>query len=175
LWQLPPSFSFEGNAERLEKFFDALPRTTRAASRLARAHDDRVKSARTIADADRPLRYALEVRHPSFVDPAFYALLRAHEIALCVADPRVACGDEVTADFVYVRLHGAPKVYVSGYSRRALESWAARVEAWAKRGRDAYVYFDNDALGRAPIDARMLRSILRGERVMPRGARHVLL
>lgn len=161
LWQLPPSFSFD--AARLEKFFDSLPRTTRAASRLARAHDDRVKSAHTTTSADRPLRYVLEVRHPSFLDPKFRALLRAHDVALCVADPPLHAEiDEPapTSAFAYVRLHGGTKIYWSGYSHKTLEKWAARVERWQRRGHDVYVYFDNDARVRAPFDARSLRSIL---------------
>ena len=172
LWQLPPSFSFD--AARLEKFFVALPRTTRQAAKLARAHDARVKDPRVATAADRPLRYALEVRHTSFLDRAFYALLRAHDVALCVADPPLAVGarsdadtarvhpdfDEVTADFVYVRLHGGQELYVSGYSRKALASWARRVERWQGAGRDVYVYFDNDARARAPFDARTLRSMI---------------
>ncbi len=176
LWQLPPSFAFD--APRLERFFDSLPRTTRAASRLARAHDDRVKSACTTTSADRPLRYVLEVRHPSFLDPKFHALLRAHDVALCVADPplRADTDDEPTASFAYVRLHGGTKIYWSGYSHKTLEKWAARVARWQRSGRDVYVYFDNDARVRAPFDARSLRSILDGrkpEKLLPRGARHV--
>ncbi len=180
LWQLPPSFSFD--ADRLARFFDDLPRTTKQAAKLARAHDARVKDPRLGASVDRPLRYALEVRHTSFLDPAFYALLRAHDVALCIADTaRVHPDfDEVTADFVYVRLHGAQKLYVSGYSRRTLVSWAHRIERWQRSGRDVYVYFDNDARARAPFDARTLRSILDASAprssswsVIPRGARHV--
>ena len=66
---------------------------------------------------------------------------------------------EVTADFVYVRLHGSQELYVSGYTDAELDEWAARVETWrsSKSGsRDVYVYFDNDAKVHAPFDAQRL-------------------
>jgi uncharacterized protein YecE (DUF72 family) len=83
----------------------------------------------------------------------------------------------VTADFVYVRLHGSEELYVSGYDPPALDRWAERVRIWAQCGvpsdlktvdsdvpdkvpRDVYVYFDNDAKVRAPADARALAGLL---------------
>jgi uncharacterized protein YecE (DUF72 family) len=163
LWQLPPSFAFD--ADRLTRFFDRLPRTTDEAVRLARKHDHRVEGrAYTAAPENRRLRYALEVRHPSFHEPAFFALLRRYEVALCIADTakRYPDFDEVTADFVYVRLHGATKLYASGYQRRTLERWAARIHGWRERNakREVFVYFDNDAKVRAPFDARTLMEMV---------------
>lgn len=175
LWQLPPSFRFD--PDRLAHFFALLPRTTKEATRLARRHDARMKGRSWLkADTDRPLRHALEIRHGSFCDPAFIALLRRHKIALVVADtvewPLLM---DATADFVYVRLHGADQLYTSGYDTKALKTWAARVQAWRsggeaegihagtrarKRRRDVYVYFDNDAKVRAPFDARALIELL---------------
>ena len=61
-----------------------------------------------------------------------------------------------TSDFVYVRLHGDIKIYTSGYSSRALSSWARRIRGWTTAGRDVYVYFDNDVKVRAPFDALSL-------------------
>ena len=85
LWQLPPSFRYD--PERLEDFFHLLPRDTRAAAELARHHDARLDGpAWTRTDRNRPLRHALEVRHDSFLDEKFIALLRRHYIALVVAD-----------------------------------------------------------------------------------------
>ncbi len=63
---------------------------------------------------------------------------------------------EVTADLVYVRLHGDRELYVGGYSPRALDEWAERCRRWADDGLDVYVYFDNDAKGHAPHDALAL-------------------
>jgi uncharacterized protein YecE (DUF72 family) len=174
LWQLPPRFSFQ--RERLQAFFDLLPRTGREASALARRHDRRVSGrARLRIDPDYSLRHALEVRHESFVQEDFVELLRDNGIALVVADTagRWPLMEDVTADFVYVRLHGDKKLYVSGYSRTVLDTWARKIRAWRRggqardartvsaarpprRGRDVYVYFDNDAKVYAPRDAASL-------------------
>jgi uncharacterized protein YecE (DUF72 family) len=180
LWQLPPTLGFD--ADRLNDFLARLPRTSTAAAELAKAHDARLDDrALTVTDADRPLRHAMEVRHPSYRCAEFVELLRAHDVALVVADTaqRFPFLDDVTADFVYVRLHGDEELYVSGYGDAALDSWAARVRAWAagrtpttqntvaaaartrSRGRDVYVYFDNDVKTHAPYDAIALADRLR--------------
>jgi uncharacterized protein YecE (DUF72 family) len=128
------------------------------------------------------LRHALEVRHESFVCPELVALLRRHRIALVVADTAGTWPymEDVTADFVYVRLHGDAELYVSGYTDAALDTWAKRVRQWARgkasgvrlvappppprpSGRDVFVYFDNDAKVRAPFDAmRLTRRLMAG-------------
>src|SRR5262249_9217174 len=144
LWQLPPTFAFD--AGKLTAFFDRLPRGTSQAARLARRHDERLAGRDwTTTDVDRPLRHALEVRHPSFCDSAFVKLLREHEIGMVIADsagkwPRF---DEVTADFIYIRLHGAEELYASAYTGPQLDDWAAKIRTW-RRSKDVYVYFDND-------------------------------
>ena len=154
LWQFPPMFRF--NPERLEAFFRLLPRTSGEALALARRRDARMHGRSRLAiDADRPLRHAVEIRHESFMNEAFVRLLREHGIGLVVADtagkwPKLF---HVTADFVYVRLHGDVKIYTSGYSERALASWARRIRAWERDGHDVYVYFDNDVKVKAPFDA----------------------
>jgi uncharacterized protein YecE (DUF72 family) len=161
LWQLPPILRF--NAERLERFFALLPRSTGQALALARRRDARmIGRSRLAIDAERPLRHAIEVRHESFMTAAFVRLLRQHDIGLVVADtagkwPQLF---QVTADFVYVRLHGDIKIYTSGYSERALASWARRIRKWDRDGRDVYVYFDNDAKVHAPFDALNLMRLL---------------
>jgi uncharacterized protein YecE (DUF72 family) len=103
------------------------------------------------------MRHAVEVRHSSYADPAFVALLREHDIALVVADTagKWPFLEEVTSDFLYVRLHGAEELYVSGYTDEALDAWAAKVTSWG-RERDVFVYFDNDVKVRAPFDAMSL-------------------
>lgn len=175
LWQLPPSLPFD--PEKLAAFFDLLPRTATEAVQLARKHDSKLRHRAWLkAEAVRPLRHALEIRHDSFRDPAFIALLRRHKIGLVVADtvewPLLV---DATADFVYVRLHGSQQLYASGYGAKALKSWAARIHAWQhareaqgehaglparKQKRDVYVYFDNDAKVRAPFDAHALAAML---------------
>jgi uncharacterized protein YecE (DUF72 family) len=158
LWQLPPTFRFD--AGRLTDFFALLPRTTEQAAELARHHDAKLPDDRalTVAEDDRPLRHALEVRHDSFCSEEAVALLREHRIALVVADTagKWPLVKEVTSDFVYVRLHGADELYVSGYTDEALDRWAAKVLAWDAAGLDTYVYFDNDVKVHAPYDALAL-------------------
>jgi len=68
--------------------------------------------------------------------------------------------EEVTADFVYVRLHGPRELYASGYTDAELDAWAAKIDLWRRGGRDVYVYFDNDARVDAPFDALRLRERL---------------
>ncbi|HWI38243.1 MAG TPA: DUF72 domain-containing protein [Burkholderiales bacterium] len=162
LWQFPPMFRY--HEQRLARFFDLLPRTTAEALSLARKRDARmIGRSRLAIDADRPLRHALEIRHPSFMTAEFTRLLRKHDIGLVVADtagkwPKMF---HVTSDFVYVRLHGDVQIYTSGYSDKALDSWARRIRAWDKAGRDVYVYFDNDVKVKAPFDALNLMRKLR--------------
>ena len=162
LWQFPEMFHYK--PERLEPFFVMLPRSTTEALSLARKRDARMTGRSRLAiDAERPLRHAIEVRHASFISPQFISLLRKHQIGLVVADtagkwPKLF---QVTSDFVYVRLHGDIKIYTSGYSDRALDSWARRIRGWDKDRRDVYVYFDNDVKVRAPFDALNLMRKLR--------------
>ncbi len=156
LWQLPPNLGYD--AERMATFFDLLPRTAGEAAALAAFHDARVpedQALTTAADPGLRLRHAVEVRHETFRDPAFYALLRAHDIGLVVADNpgKWPIIEEVTSDFMYVRLHGHEELYASGYSDAALDGWAAKLRGWAAAGLDGYVYCDNDVKVRAPYDA----------------------
>jgi uncharacterized protein YecE (DUF72 family) len=174
LWQFPPNFGW--HAERFAEFFALLPNDTRAAAKLAKNHDDKLKSgAWTKTDAARPIRHAVEVRHPTFMVPEFFALLRRHNIAFVVADTagKWPYAEDTTADFVYCRLHGAKQLYVSGYSDHELDWWANRIEHWRKGKqpcdatlvtdrkskpgkRDIYLYFDNDAKVHAPFNAKTL-------------------
>ncbi len=157
LWQLPPVLAFD--AARTAGFLDLLPRTTSAAAAMAAGHEPRLEGrAWTSTDADRPLRHALEVRHASWAAPEAIELLRARDVALVVADTagKWPFLQEVTADHVYVRLHGDTELYVSGYTDRALDVWAERVRGWAAQGLDVVVYFDNDVKVRAPFDAMAL-------------------
>ena len=108
LWQLPPSFQYD--RDRLAAFFDLLPRDTAAAAGVAENHDSRL-DGRSVVEARHaaPLRHCLEVRHKSFETQEFVSLLREHDIGLVVADTvgKWPFMEDVTSDFVYVRLHGA--------------------------------------------------------------------
>ncbi|MEJ7630759.1 MAG: DUF72 domain-containing protein [Nocardioidaceae bacterium] len=162
LWQLPPTLTFE--AERLTTFLALLPRSTGAAADLAARHDDRIDADAAVTGVvdDRPLRHALEIRHPSLATPQAVAVLRDHDVALVVADSagRFPAVEETTSDFVYVRLHGADELYVSGYTDVALARWADKVRRWSAEGLDVFIYFDNDAKVHAPYDAQSLIGLL---------------
>jgi uncharacterized protein YecE (DUF72 family) len=179
LWQFPPNFKFE--PERMEHFLSLLPHDTDAALELARHYEPRMEG-RVSLDVDkmRKLRHAIEIRHESFVDERFIALLRKYKVAMVVADTAGKWPDyeDVTADFMYLRLHGDKELYASGYSDEALERWAERIRAWASGGqpadarlispkpaakrtsRDLFCYFDNDIKVHAPFDAQRLMAKL---------------
>ena len=162
LWQLPPMLAFD--ADRIESFFEQLPRDTSEAAKLARRHDERMKGrAHVETDKKRPMRHAMEVRHRSFEDPKFVDLLRAYDVAMVVADTagKWPVIEDLTSDFVYVRLHGDEELYVSGYSDEALRRWAEKIRAWHDDGRrDVHVYFDNDVKVEAPRNAECLADLL---------------
>jgi len=179
LWQFPPSFRYD--PALLEPFFKLLPRDTRAAAALARRHDAHLANRSwTKPGPLLPLRHAIEIRHPSFEIPGFIHLLREHNIALVIADTagKWPFMEDITSDFLYIRLHGDEKLYVSGYTDAALKTWAKKIRAWSrgatpgsarltaprpparKTARDIYLYFDNDVKVRAPFDAMKLANSL---------------
>ncbi|MDQ6923247.1 MAG: DUF72 domain-containing protein [Pseudomonadota bacterium] len=183
LWQLPPNFRYD--ASRIDRFLGMLPRDTDEASALARRRDAKVKGrARITFGPARRLRHAMEIRHESFVDPSFIALLRKHGVAFVIADTagKWPQYEDVTADFVYIRLHGDEELYRSAYMEGALEHWAARIRCWSqgtepsdarriadkderriadraaavRRSRDVFCYFDNTDKVEAPENAQRL-------------------
>jgi uncharacterized protein YecE (DUF72 family) len=188
LWQFPPNFRYDH--ERMARFFDMLPGDTSAALRLARKRDARMTGrSRLTVDATRPLRHAVEIRHESFLELSFVQLLRQHNIALVIAETarKWPLTHDITADFVYLRLHGDKELYRSGYSDRALERWAKRIAAWhrgsepvraakiaplkppTRLARDVFCYFDNtDVKLRAPFDAQALMTKLGSKARKPR-------
>lgn len=134
LWQLPARF--EKNLERIDRF------------------------AATATDV-WPTRHTVELRHRSWFHEEVAEVLSDRGIAVCISDaadwPR---WDAVTADFVYVRLHGHTRTYASRYAKGTLERWADRIGGWRSSGRDVHVYFDNDSEGHAPHDALRLMEML---------------
>ena len=175
LWQFPPNMKFD--EERFSQFIERLPRDRKAARDCARDCAERLQgNGGTDIRGNARLRHAVEIRNESFLCEAFVKLLRKHRVALVVADsagkwPYV---EDVTADFVYMRLHGDVELYSSGYTARALRRWKQRIEKWSQGGqpddaqlivqrqpyrrasRDIYCYFDNDQKVHAPFDARRL-------------------
>jgi uncharacterized protein YecE (DUF72 family) len=161
LWQLPAAVRFD--APTLERFLETLPRDTAEARELAGQHGPALQGRTWLEDRpSRALRHALEVRDNSYNSPESLALLRTHEVGLVVADSAGTWPmlEQATTDLVYVRLHGHDKLYAGGYSDFALRPWTQRIRCWAAEGKDVYVYFDNDADGRAPFDALRLQELL---------------
>ncbi len=111
------------------------------------------------------LRLVFEFRHASWFAEEIYSLLRRHQAALCMADsPRYPRTDVVTADFVYVRFHGRTELFASCYTDRELAGEAKRIRRYLRRGLDVYAYFNNDAAGHAPFNARTLQRFVAGRR-----------
>lgn len=132
LFQLPPKW--HANPERLESFIKSLPR-----------------------DYD----YAFEFRDTSWFDDRIYEILEKHNTAFCIYEiggvksPRI-----VTADIVYLRLHGPDGPYRGQYTTHVLTEWAGRISKWRNEGKEIYCYFDNDEAGYAPQDAMKLQEMV---------------
>ena len=174
LWQLPPSLKYDGQV--IEEFLKLLPHDIQAAADQARSHDKwMAERAWMKTKEEGPLRHTIEVRHKSFAVPEFIELLRRYDVALVCADspewPRMM---DVTSDFIYCRLHGSEILYEDGYDAKSLDQWAERVTTWARgkepedaervtektssksKGRDVFVYFDNDKKVLSPVNAQDL-------------------
>jgi len=176
LWQFPPSFKF--NEEQFRQFLQLLPKTTGEALKNTQKYHPDFKLPAHSAKTTR-LRHAVEIRNQSFIDPTFIKLLRKYNVAFVIADTarRWPYAEDITSDFVYMRLHGDTELYRSGYSKSAIEHWYKRIKAWSrgshpkdakligKRVRlheslDVFCYFDNTDKLWAPQDARQLSALL---------------
>lgn len=139
LFQLPPGLGV--SMQKLENFLSALP-----------LH----------------YRYTFEFRHQSWYQDEVLALLQPYNIAFCIYELAGHLSPmAVTADFVYVRLHGPGDKYQGSYSEETLGEWASRCLEWQQQGKDVYIYFDNDQLGYAAFNARRLQELVWGRSGMP--------
>jgi len=110
-------------------------------------------------------RTVFEFRHTSWYDEAVLALLRDHDIALCISDHHHAPAPwEVTARHVYLRPHGPGGRYQGSYRADVLRNWAVQIRRWQRQGRDVFCFFDNDQKSAAPKDARRLAELVLPER-----------
>lgn len=133
LWQLPATRKFEG--EQIAAFLAMLPPS-----------QDGV-----------PLRHAIEPRHESFDDPAFFELARQAGVAVVFADsPRYPCLAEQTGPFTYARLQDTREDVATGYDDAALDAWAEKARGWAAGDRDVFVFFIAGAKVRNPAAAEAL-------------------
>lgn len=130
LIQLPPSLKFD--RDLIDEFFCLL---------------------------DKRFNYAIEVRNNTFINDGFFQNLKKNNIAFCIADSagRYPYYEVITADFVYIRLHGSQRLYASEYSEEELAKWAEKIKNW---GKITYVYFDNDYKGYAVKNALRLKELL---------------
>ncbi len=132
LWQLPPDM--EADLPRLARFLDRLP---------------------------PDLRYAVEFRHPSWLGPETFEVLREHRVALCwVSSQRMPADTTITSDFVALRFHGLGGGFAHDYSDDELRPWADALRRAAADGLDGYAFFNNDGGARAPADAVQLIGLL---------------
>jgi uncharacterized protein YecE (DUF72 family) len=134
LWQFPPSH--KANRERLVAFVRLLKKI--------------------------PIRNAFEFRHESWIVPDIMDLCRDYNVSVCTADWPAFIDDlPVTADFVYIRRHGEGGSYATRYTKTDLKKDAARIKKYLKDRKDVFIYFNNDASGYAPQNARELMGILK--------------
>jgi len=103
--------------------------------------------------------YTLEVRHPSWAQPRVFEILGQYNISLCISDTagRYPLIEQLTASFIYIRLHGSRSLYASEYTEEELQAYAEKIKGWSK---DTYLYFDNDYKGYAVKNAKRLKEIL---------------
>lgn len=176
LWQLPPSFKFD--PELFEAFLRLLPKTAKEATAAVQQYRDQFENP---TRQSQRLRHCVEIRNSTFKEAEFIELLRRFNVAFVVADSagRFPYAEDMTSDFVYMRLHGDTELYKSGYSDEALDRWFKRMRAWSSGGqpkdaqliidvdtdadtsreakeRDVFCYFDNTDKLWAPYDARKI-------------------
>ncbi|MDH6194295.1 uncharacterized protein YecE (DUF72 family) [Mycobacterium frederiksbergense] len=114
------------------------------------------------------LRVAMELRHPSWHDPAVYALLQHYGAAYVVmSGPGLACRPVATSELVYVRMHGPGAdpdlLYAACYTDSELQQWAHRLRQWDREGHRVVVYFNNDLGGHAVRNAQKLKQLVADE------------
>ena len=129
LFQLPPHW--RKNLTRLDDFLKTLP---------------------------SKYRFAFEFRDESWFDQTIYDLLAKHHAAFCFYNLAGRWSPEiVTANFVYIRLHGPKGPYQGEYDEKILRAWAKKSERWSSEGMDVFCYFDNDQNGHAAKDGMKLK------------------
>jgi uncharacterized protein YecE (DUF72 family) len=133
LFQLPPHWKV--NTERLRSFLGILP---------------------------TQYQYAMEFRNPTWYCEEVYQILEQFNVAFCIYELEQHLSPlKVTADFVYIRLHGPGAKYQGSYSDEVLKEWAVRMRRWRRQGKNVFIYFDNDQAGYAAFNAATLRGMFR--------------
>lgn len=179
LWQFPPNVMLKD--DRFEKFLKLLPYDSKAAAHLAKNHGNKVKGRSfTTVSGDYPIRHAFEFRNDSFMDEGFIEMLREYGVAFVFAHSgeKNPYTEDLTANFVYLRMHGQEAKYKKGYTNETQNWLASRIQTWMsgeqprdahlvvdikpkKMARDVFVYFDTEAKDYAPYDALNLMEKLK--------------
>lgn len=175
LWQFPPNMMLKD--DRFERFLKILPRDTETACEFSRSRMSDWMKSRCWTDLEEKyrLRHAFEFRHPSFMNADFLSMLREYGVAVVFAHAgkKSPYTEDLTADFVYARMHGEDKRFAKGYDPKFIDAWAKRVKTWVGGKspkdapcvldtkpklvkRDVFIYFDTEAKKYAPQDARKL-------------------
>ncbi|HVI94095.1 MAG TPA: DUF72 domain-containing protein [Anaeromyxobacter sp.] len=134
LWQLPPRM--KPDLARLDRFLSRVPAG----------------------------RHAVEFRDLGWYTEETCAVLDAHGAAFCEHDQLPLPPPRRTGHWRYLRFHGATARYDGGYGPDALGRVAEDLQASARRGEDAFVYFNNDLGGHAVRDALTLLALLGEDR-----------
>lgn len=172
LWQFPPSFKF--NPDKFSAFLKLLPHNTSQAIKFVQTIKPDILWPDGLKHRQR-IHHCVEIRNQSFMNTEFIELLRQHNVAFVIADTakRWPYAEDITSDFIYMRLHGDTELYKSGYSDEAIERWYHRIKTWSKgnqpqdaklitpktddhQERDVFCYFDNTDKMWAPFDARKI-------------------
>ncbi|KPJ55583.1 hypothetical protein AMJ49_06810 [Parcubacteria bacterium DG_74_2] len=104
-------------------------------------------------------RFAFEFRHKSWCAQEIYKILKKYNCAWVIADsPNYPKAEKITADFVYIRMHGSKVLFSSKYTKKELENLAQKIKKWLKQ-KDVFVYFNNDAMGYAIENAKTLKNL----------------
>ena len=109
-------------------------------------------------------RFAIEVRHDSWICKEAFKLMRDYNIAFTISQQGVGWpyAEELTAKHVYVRFHGPKELFASAYSDAQLKHYAEKFKEWAKKGHTIWAYFNNDVHVDAVYNAQKLISLLEG-------------
>lgn len=158
IWQLPPNLAFD--ATSFEAFLSLLPHDIDAYLALAEQANDARSAPYLEANGQKSFRHAIEMRHPSFADPAVDALLRRHNVARVIADTPDDPRRELTADFAYCRLQGPARPEATGYEPGDIADLAKTLAAWRDAGHDTYAYFVHEDKLHAPANAMALAQAL---------------
>ena len=139
LIQFPPSFKL-----------DELPNLIRFLDNLSKKH-----------------RYAVEFRNNEWLSDNIYKLLVDYDVGLVLVEqPWMPEMNDVTADFVYIRLQGDRRKISGNLNQvevnrsKDTRSWAKKILKFLDSGHDVYVYVSKYYSGNPHEDVNQLKTYL---------------